>query len=165
MKKLFYPFSFYFLFYAAMASFMPFIVLFYQQLNFNGAQIGLLTGVPPLVSLAAGPFLTGLADSTRRHNLIMGVGILFAALTGFVLPMLSSFTAIFLLVIVFNIFFAPVGSLSDSATMSMLGEERSMYGRVRLGGTLGWGVFAQTAGFLLYAYGLRILFYVFTAIT
>lgn len=165
MKKLFFPFSFYFLFYAAMASFMPFIVLFYQQLKFNGTQIGLLTGVPPLISLAAGPFLTGLADSTRRHNLIMGVGILFAAFVGFVLPMLSSFMLIFLLVVVFNIFFAPVGSLSDSATMSMLGDERSMYGRVRLGGTIGWGVFAQIAGFLLYAYGLRTLFYVFTGIT
>ncbi|NWG06600.1 MAG: MFS transporter [Chloroflexi bacterium] len=165
MKKLVWPFCFYFLFYAAMASFMPFIVLFYQELNFSGTQIGVLTGVPPLVSLAAGPFLTGLADSTRRHTLILGVGIIVAAVTTFVLPLLTSFTAILILVIVFNVFFSPVGSLSDSATMSMLGDERAMYGRVRLGGSIGWGLFAQIAGFLLYAYGLRILFYVCTAIS
>lgn len=164
MKKLFYPFSFYFLFYAAMASFLPFIVLFYQQLNFSGTQIGLLTGIPPLITLAAGPFWTNLADSTRRHTLIMGIGILMAAVTAFTLPALTNFTAIFILVIMFNIFFAPVSSLSDSATMSMLGEERSMYGRVRLGGTIGWGVFAQIAGLLLSAYGLRVLFYVSAAI-
>ena len=158
------PFSFYFLYYAALASFMPFIVLFYQQLGFNGAQIGLLTGVPPLVTLAAGPFLAGIADATRRHNLIMGVGLLSVAIIVFILPLMTSFTAIFLLILLFNVSFAPVASLSDSATMSMLGDERAMYGRVRLGGTIGWGIFAQIAGALLYAYSLRVLFYVFTAI-
>jgi MFS family permease len=158
------PFSFYFFLYALMASFMPFIVLFYQQLNFSGTQIGILTGVPPLVTLAAGPFLTGIADSTRRHNLVMGVGIIMAAITTFMLPMLTSFTAIFILVMLFNIFFSPVSALSDSAVMFILGEERSLYGRIRLAGTIGWGVFAQIAGFLLYRYGLSVLFYACTVL-
>ncbi len=164
MKKMFYPFSFYFLLYALMASFAPFIVLFYQQLNFSGAQIGILTGVPPLITLVAAPFLTGIADSTRRHTLIMGIGIIMTAITTFMLPMLTSYTAIFILILLFNIFFSPVSSLSDSAVMFMLGEERSMYGRIRLGGTIGWGVFAQIAGFLLFTYGLNVLFYVCTAL-
>jgi len=59
---------------------------------------------------------------------------------------------------------SPVGSLSDSATMTMLGEQREMYGRVRMGGTIGWGIFAQIAGLLLARYGLEILFYVFCGI-
>jgi len=46
----------------------------------------------------------------------------------------------------------------------MLGEERAMYGRIRMGGTIGWGIFAQIAGFLLAVYGLEILFYVFSGI-
>ena len=162
MKKI-WPFSFYFLYFAAMAFFMPFVVLFYQQLKFSGAQIGLLTGVPPLITLIAAPFWTGIADSTRRHRLIMGLGILISAVVVFCLPFLTSFAAIFILVLIFNIFFSPVASLSDSATMTMLGDERAMYGRVRLGGTIGWGVFAQVAGFLLFKYGLAVLFYVFSA--
>jgi PPP family 3-phenylpropionic acid transporter len=71
---------------------------------------------------------------------------------------------VFSLVIAFNFFMAPVGSLSDSATMTMLGEQKEMYGRVRSGGTFGWGIFAQIAGFLLASYGLEILFYVFSGI-
>ena len=35
MKKI-WPFSFYFLYFAAMASFLPFFVLFYQGLGFSG---------------------------------------------------------------------------------------------------------------------------------
>lgn len=147
-----------------MASFIPFVVLFYQQLGFNGVQIGLLTGVPPLVSLFAGPFLTGVADSTRKHTLIMGAGILGAAVIVFLISLLSNFAAIFALVLIFNAIFSPVASLGDSATMTMLGEERAMYGRVRLGGTIGWGIFAQFAGLLLYRFGLTALFYVFSAV-
>src|SRR5688572_8173839 len=69
MKKI-WPFSFYFLYFSAFASLIPFFVLFYQNLGFNGAQIGLLTGVPPLIILVGGPFLTGVADSRQRHRLI-----------------------------------------------------------------------------------------------
>jgi len=158
------PFSYYFLYFGAFSVFLPFIVLYYQQLNFSGTQIGLLTGIPPLITLICTPIGTGLADKTRRHKLIMSLGLAVAFVSGFALPNLSSFALIFVLIILFNIFMSPVGSLGDSATMTMLGEERAMYGRIRMGGTLGWGIFAQIAGILLKAYGLKILFYVFSAI-
>jgi PPP family 3-phenylpropionic acid transporter len=48
--------------------------------------------------------------------------------------------------------------------MSMLGEERAMYGRIRLGGTIGWGLFAPVAGALVDNYGLKIGFWTFSAI-
>jgi len=67
--------AFYFLYFAAFASLLPFFVLFYQGLGFSGAQIGLLTGVPPLITLVGAPFLSGVADATQRHKLIMGLGI------------------------------------------------------------------------------------------
>ena len=40
MKRI-WPFTFYFLYFAALSSIMPFFVLFYQGLEFTGAQIGL----------------------------------------------------------------------------------------------------------------------------
>ena len=46
-----YPFTFYFLYFAALACLAPFVVLFYQQLGFSGAQIGLLAGMAPLITL------------------------------------------------------------------------------------------------------------------
>lgn len=163
MKKI-WPFSFYFLYFAAFASLLPYFVLFYQSLGFNGAQIGLLTGVPPLITMFGAPFGTGLADRTRRHKLIMGLGLVVAIAVMLTLPRMSSFALVFALIVLFNFFMSPVGSLSDSATMSMLGAQREMYGRIRMGGTIGWGISAQIAGFLLALYGLPILFYVFSGI-
>ena len=163
MKK-FWPFTFYFLYFAALSSAMPFFVLFYQRLAFNGTQIGLLTGVPPLITLFAAPFWTGLADAKRWHKLVMGLGIVLAVLAVFLLPLFTNFVIVFVMIILLNFFISPVASLADSGTMTMLGEERAMYGRIRLGGTIGWGLFAPVAGVLVQNYGLRIGFWTFSAI-
>ena len=134
MRKI-WPFSFYFLYYAALSFFMPYIVLFYQQLVFSGPQIALLTGIPPLITLFAAPFWTNVADTTHRHRLVMSVGIAVSIVSVLLLQRMELFAIIFLTVLVFNFFFSPVAALSDSATMAMLGKDRAMYGRIRLGGT------------------------------
>jgi PPP family 3-phenylpropionic acid transporter len=163
VKKI-WPFTFYLLYFAAFSSAMPFFVLFYQGLGFTGTQIGLLTGIPPLITLIASPFWTGLADARHWHKFVMGIGILVAVLAVFLLPSFTSFVVVFSLIILLNTFLAPVASLADSGTMSMLGEERAMYGRIRLGGTIGWGLFAPVAGALVDNYGLKIGFWTFSAI-
>ena len=163
MKRI-WPFTFYFLYFAAISSLMPFLVLFYQELDFSGTQIGLLTGVPPLVTLFASPFWTGLADSRHWHKFVMGLGIAMIVLAILLLPSVTSFILVFALIIVFNTFISPVPSLADSATMNMLGKERTLYGRIRLGGTIGWGVFAPIAGALVDHYGLKIGFWSFSVL-
>lgn len=163
MKKI-WPFTFYVLYFAALSSLMPFLVLFYQELDFGGAQIGLLTGIPPLVTLVSAPFWTGLADSKHWHKWVMGLGILGTVVVVFLLPWFTAFVIIFALIILFNTFISPVPSLADSATINMLGEDRAKYGRIRLGGTIGWGVFAPVAGIVVQRYGLQAGFWSFCAI-
>lgn len=163
MKKP-WPFTFYILYFAALSSLMPYLVIFYQKLAFSGAQIGLLTGIPPLVTLVASPFWTGLADSKHWHKWIMALGIIVAVVAIFLLQSFTGFIFVFALIILFNTFISPVASLADSATMNMLGEERAMYGRIRLGGTIGWGVFAPIAGALIQRYGLNAGFWSFSAL-
>jgi PPP family 3-phenylpropionic acid transporter len=43
----------------------------------------------------------------------------------------------------------------DNSTMSMLDDEKEMYGRVRSGGTIGWGVAAPIVGLIVARSGLR----------
>jgi PPP family 3-phenylpropionic acid transporter len=153
------PFSVYVLLYASGACLFPYFVLFYQSLGFSGAQIGVLTGLTPLVTLVAAPLWTNLADSTGRHRLLMSVLILVIAGIAFTLPSLRAFGAVAVAAVLYSSFGAPIFSFADNATMAMLGGQRNLYGRVRLGGTIGFGLSALLSGALVERYGLRLTFY------
>jgi PPP family 3-phenylpropionic acid transporter len=153
------PFSFYVLFYAAMASMLPFVVLYYQQLGFSGGQIGLLSGIAPLVGMAGAPVLTGLADSTQRHRLVMSLAMSLMIGTLLLLTAASRFAPVLLLIVVYSFFNASISPFSDSATLTMLGGQRDLYGRLRMGGTIGFGLMAPLAGLLVEDHGLRLAFW------
>jgi PPP family 3-phenylpropionic acid transporter len=155
------PAAFYFFFFAALAAMSPFLALYYQSLGLSGSQIGLLLGISPLVSLFASPFWTGLADARHRHKTILVGTILGTILFAIVFPFLQMFSLVFLFVLLFAFAFAPIVSLVDTATMSMLAGRRELYGRTRLWGTIGWGVTAPLAGMFLQARGLYWLFWVY----
>lgn len=158
MKKT-WPFTLNFLLYATMAFVLPFLALYYQSLDFTGAQIGLLLGLSPLITLVSAPLWTGIADKTRRHRLIMNLALLAGVSILFVFPWFQAFGPILLLAILYNAFYAPVSSFVDSATMFMLGDKKELYGRVRLGGTLGFGLAAWVAGVFVQNYGLKYAFW------
>ncbi|MBC7249134.1 MAG: MFS transporter [Anaerolineae bacterium] len=153
------PFVLNFLLFAAIASVSPFLVLYYQGLGFTGTQIGLLTGITPLITFFSAPLWTGLADATRRHRFIMSLAILVGVITLSVFPLLHEFVPVLLISILLNIFLAPVTSFADAATMFMLADKREMYGRIRLGGTIGYGLSAALAGALVQNHGLKFAFW------
>ena len=158
-KKILWPFAFLFLWFAAGATYGPFRVLYYQSLSLTGAEIGLLVGIAPLVTMVSLPFMTGLADRTNRHRLVMSFSLLLI-IAGLVLfPYLKTFPSLFILAVLFSVFYSPVMSLSNNAAMFMLGGQKDMFGRIRLGGTLGFSIAAAVAGAMVESYGLKIAFW------
>jgi MFS transporter, PPP family, 3-phenylpropionic acid transporter len=157
MSKL-WPFGANVLFFAAAACVLPFLILYYQRLGFTGPQIGLLTGLSPLVTLASAPLWTNLADVTRRHRLVVSGILLIAAGCLIALPFLTSFWPVLAAVLALAACFIPVTSFFDSATMFTLsvGGRQELYGRVRLGGTFGYGVMGYFAGLLIQRYDIRL---------
>ena len=88
MRKI-WPFTFNFLWFASIAFVVPYIVLYYQDLGFTGTQIGLLTGITPLITFFSAPFWTGIADKRSRHRLIMSIAMLIGVITIVVFPLLG----------------------------------------------------------------------------
>lgn len=147
--------SYYFLYYAAWAFFLPFLALYYQELHFTGTQIGLLASIPPLVSLFAAPFWGGLADATRRHKAVLLTTMLGGGLSVLALSQARSFWLIVSIVAVYAFFTSTIMPLVDSYVLTMLGDRRDLYGSQRLWGAVGWGVAGPIAGLLIGQYGLK----------
>lgn len=153
------PFTFYF-FYLAAASFsLPFFILYYEGLGFNGAQVGILAGIVPLVIMVGAPIWTRLADTKHCHQLVMSVTTGVTIVIAIIFPLFKDFMLILPLSILYAFFASPIMPLADSATINMLGSEKNLYGRVRLGGTIGWGLTALLSGYIIQTYGTRWVFW------
>ena len=155
------PKAFYFCFYAASSSLRPFLTLFYRGLGLSGAQIGLLVGISPIVTLLAAPFWGALADSTRRHRTVLTITIIGAMSMIALLSQASTLVWLVPIVVAYAFFAAPIMPLVDNGVMEMLGERRELYGRQRVWGAIGWGIASAVAGALIDRYGLGIAFYSF----
>ncbi len=138
---------------------MPFLVLFYQELDFSGTEIGILTGIAPLITLIGAPLWTGIADTRHRHKQVMSMAIGVGIVSGMIFPFLRTALVVMLVFSLFTFFTSPIISLGDSATIASLGDEKNKYGRIRLGGTIGWGVMGLLIGFLVDYYGIRMSFW------
>jgi len=147
------------LLFAGLAAFAPFLVLRYQNLGFTGAQIGLLTGITPLITLVVTPMGTALADRTHRHRHILIGSVLATAVTLLLFPLLSDFPLVFFAAAVVNTCFGIILSCANSTSMIMLGDNRAYFGRVRMGGTIGFGLSAAVVGLLVQRAGMQAAFW------
>ena len=153
------PSIYYFLYYAALSFLYPYLALFYQGQGLTGAQIGVLAAILPLISFFGAPLWTGTADVLHRHKIAAVIAILGVAAMALILPGVTMFAGLILAVGLLAFFMSPIGSLADSAIMFLLGEQKEKYGRVRMWGTLGYGVVAPLAGVLIGKYGLQWSFW------
>lgn len=158
----FWPFAFYLLFFAGAAAIFNFLALFFKSKGLPGGQIGVLMGISSLVGLFAGPLWSGVADASQRHRLILSLAIIGNVAAVFLYPFFSVFLPFLLLVTIQALFGGPIISMVDNAAMTMLGDEKALYGRVRLGGTIGWGLAAAVMGVVVERYGLQWNFTIYS---
>lgn len=151
--------TFYFLYYAAMASLGPFLVIYYKELGFSGRQIGLLAAIPPLLAVAAVPLWGAAADISRQIKKLLLLAITGAIVVVFIFSRVTLFAAVVPIVTIYAFFNGPIMPLLDSSTMAWLGARRNHYGRIRLWGAIGWGVSAPLIGWLIEGRGVQWAFY------
>lgn len=154
-----FPSIYYFLYYGAVSFLFPFLALYYKSQGLTGGQIGLLAAISPIISFFGAPLWTGTADASHRHKLVTMLSILGVVIVAFIFPGVASFGGLLLMISLYAFFGAPTGSLIDSAVMTLLGDRKERYGRIRLWGTIGYGVVAPFAGGLIGRLGLKWAFW------
>src|SRR5688572_7516012 len=98
----------YFLYYAAAATLLPFLTIYYQDLGLTGTQIGFLASLPPLLSLVSAPVWGVVSDSLKRRRLSLLIAISGAVLLALMLSAVRAFVWLIPSVILFSFFFSPI---------------------------------------------------------
>ena len=154
--------AFYFTIFAALAFLLPFLSLYYQkELGLSGSQIGVLTGIAPIVSLVGGSVWGAYADATRRHKTILLLAIAGVWLSVWGIFKAPGFPWLVAAVTFYALMASPVIPIVDNSVMTLLGDRRDRYGLERVWGSIGWGVAAIFAGVLIKQLGLHWAFYGF----
>ncbi len=153
------PSIYYFITYGALSVLFPFLALFYQSQGLTGGQIGLLAAFSPIIAFFGAPLWTGAADTTRRHKLFALLSTLGVVIITFIFPGVASFGGLILMVSLWAFFYAPTGPLVDSAVLALMGDRKERFGRIRLWGTIGYGIVAPFAGNMIGRLGLKWAFW------
>ena len=74
---------FYFFFFAANGSLMPYLILFFKQLQLSPSQVGVVSGLKPFISFLFSPIWGYIADRSRCGRIIYVIS-LFAYIGGYV---------------------------------------------------------------------------------
>ena len=152
--------GYYFLYYAAGAAVWPFQVLYFQERGLSGNQIGLAAAVSTLISLWAAPAWTGIADAGGRHRRVFVAATLGAVVFLVLIVQASAFWLLVAFVSVVAFCTSALIPLMDNSVMTMLRDRSDAYGRIRLWGSLGWGLLAPVAGWFIQRHDLRWAFWI-----
>jgi MFS family permease len=152
---------YYFTYFAANGALFPYYTLFYKSVGVSEQAIGVLVALPTLVTLFASPMWGGLADALRLHRRLLPLSLIATTLAVTLLMQSQTFAALAAFVLLQAFCAAPIISLADNAVMEMLGEQKHLYGKLRLWGAVGFGITALAGGALIDRFGFQSALVIF----
>ncbi len=158
-KPVFLSKSIFLVVYAAASVLLPFMALYYEEMGLSGAQIGLLAGIPPVMTMLGASVWGGLSDATRKYKQVFLLVIVGAMASVVMFPLAHSFLWLSLVIAVHAFCFMSLLPLIDNSALEILGPRSDKYGQIRLWGSIGWGIGAPLIGPLVERFGLNWTFY------
>ncbi|MCK5672991.1 MAG: MFS transporter, partial [Spirochaetales bacterium] len=150
----------YFIFFAAMATVVPYLQQILKMHNFRAYEIGLLLGIFEITGIF-GPLIIGwFADKIGKYRFILLILTIGSALSFmFLRTQLNFVTAAFVLIL-FGMMYRPIASLTDALASRTLPDVVKQYGSARIWGSIGFvgiSFFYQFWGFLDTSSPVRIV--------
>jgi PPP family 3-phenylpropionic acid transporter len=151
----------YFLVFAALGAFFPFINIYYFGIGLSGTQIGLINTVAPLVGAVSAVVWGMVNDRIGRIRLMLS--LIFAGVVGMVLVLSRAgfFWQILPAAAMMSLFSSPLFSLLNATTIRLLGHRSDEYGSYRIWGTYGFIITSSLTGFILNRHGMIWIFWLY----
>jgi nucleoside transporter len=119
-----------------------------STLKFSGTEAGAVFGTTALASLVA-PFLVGLiADRLFATERVLAALYALGALFLLLATQVTSFGAVYIVLLAFCLCYFPTIALTNSITMQQVADPGREFPKIRMLGTIGWIVIGFVVGYL-----------------
>ena len=150
----------YLFFFASASCLYPFLNLIFRRTGLTESQVGTIAALRPWVSFSFGTAFSAVADKWRIHRPILFATFIATTIARLSVAAATSFTAILTVMLLCDGLGSPVTIMVDSAAMAACPKEGE-YGKQRLYGAVGWGVFSLIAGVMMQNFGTASGFWLF----
>ena len=155
-----------FVFWAGVACYNPYIVVFLMHKNIGMSEIGLILTLSALSGVLSQPVWGLISDRIKSVRKVFILCLLVTAVLVVALSFMNSAIVIAALLVVITFFFAPLIPLLDSWTVrTALEDNRRSYGSIRLWGSIGFAVLVIIMGRLVSASSASLAFIGYGVIT
>jgi len=129
---------FYFLNFASLGVFMPYLALFFKKNGFSGFQIGLILALVPLCKFVFTSKWTKLFGSSSMPRLFAASSVFLANIALYFLVLFPTFFTAALIVIVFSVLRVGLLPAVDHCSMEFFKKSGIEYGKMRMFGSIGF---------------------------
>lgn len=156
---------YYFFYYLALASFIPYVSLFMSERGISFTRIGVIFSLWALVSVISQPVMGIVSDRLHDRRILLMIATIISPVAAFGFYFFDSFTALIVLSVIFPWFQSSIGPLSDSMAVEVGAKNGFSFGRIRLWGALSYAISSFVTGFVYKKTGYDKSFFVYFVIT
>ncbi|AGC68042.1 major facilitator transporter [Thermoclostridium stercorarium subsp. stercorarium DSM 8532] len=142
-------FLLYILYYSGQAVYSVYFNLYLSGIGFSNTMIGLLVSLSTLLLLIAQPFWGLMSDRAKYKNTVLTMLFLFSGLSALMYYFSTGYLYVIIISLFFTAFYSAVSPLQDNLTLEYLENKKWDFGKIRMGGTLGYSVAAVLSGIML----------------
>ncbi|MEG0014514.1 MAG: MFS transporter [Cellulosilyticaceae bacterium] len=117
-----------------------FVLLLSQTKGFSPGQVSIIIGVTPLLIIPGTLFWGKLMDKYKRLVLAIKVVLLLNAFSMLVLCLIGDFKLFFIVNLIRGLLLQPAGGAGDEYMLNLSIKCQTSYGRLRVFGTIGFGI-------------------------
>lgn len=149
----------YFIYFGSLGVFLPYFNLYCHHIGLTGFEIGSLSAVRS-VTFALFPLLWGaLADRLGNRRFLYIFCNFLSTLIWTFFFFTSSFWPMLIITAFYGVFFSPIISFLEAATMETLAQRKSNYGRIRVWGSISFIIVVIGIGKLTDYFSIRLILY------
>lgn len=154
---------YYLVFYMGIGIYTTYITLYLKGEGLNSSQIGSITGLGPLVSMAGLAFAGRIADRTGKLNLVLAASFILSAVCALVIPIFPVFIVLLVTNVLYTFCSSPLLQLSDGLAADLCTKQNKPFNKVKICGSIGYAFIILFSGYVLKAH-VSYMFVILSAV-